>query len=159
MLHPNASRYAKKTLEALHNNIKVILYPDNFLFYWSHHEKICIIDRKIGYMGGIDQCFGRYEMKNYPIFEPEDNRNYFTGKDWYNPKINILKDTDKYDECVFNKLEQPRMPWRDHQIKLEGQVVNDMVRHFIQFWDFSHNKLGIYKANSQILMNYNSIRS
>ena len=29
--------------------------------FWSHHEKSVIIDQSVGFMGGIDLCFGRWD--------------------------------------------------------------------------------------------------
>ena len=26
--------------------------------YWSHHEKICVVDNKIAFLGGLDLCYG-----------------------------------------------------------------------------------------------------
>lgn len=45
-------------------NIKVLRHPDHTptgVFLWSHHEKSVIIDQSIGFMGGIDLCFGRWD--------------------------------------------------------------------------------------------------
>ena len=42
-------------------NIVVIRHPDTFIFFWSHHEKMAVIDNKVLFMGGLDLCFGRYE--------------------------------------------------------------------------------------------------
>ena len=37
---------------------------------WSHHEKLVIIDQMIGYVGGLDLCWGRYDNHQHPIYEP-----------------------------------------------------------------------------------------
>lgn len=29
---------------------------DDMVLFWAHHEKLCIIDRKIAFMGGLDMC-------------------------------------------------------------------------------------------------------
>lgn len=37
-------------------------HPDNLIpLLWSHHEKMVIIDQKIGFMGGLDICYGRMD--------------------------------------------------------------------------------------------------
>lgn len=48
---------------------------------WSHHEKMVVIDHSISYMGGLDLCFGRYDIGSYPLFEPNLDKNevYFPG--------------------------------------------------------------------------------
>lgn len=44
------------------------------------------------------------------------------GRNYLNPLVDI------------NKV--PRMPWRDVHIRLEGEVVKDLSRNFIQYWSF-----------------------
>jgi phospholipase D1/2 len=52
------------------NNVKVVTTPhDNLVFLFSHHQKTMIIDQKIGYVGGIDLCYGRYDYHSHPIFD------------------------------------------------------------------------------------------
>lgn len=29
---------------------------DDVVLYWSHHEKLCLIDKRITFMGGLDAC-------------------------------------------------------------------------------------------------------
>lgn len=29
---------------------------DDVVLYWSHHEKLCLVDKKITFMGGLDAC-------------------------------------------------------------------------------------------------------
>jgi phospholipase D1/2 len=26
------------------------------VLYWAHHEKLCLVDRKLAFMGGLDMC-------------------------------------------------------------------------------------------------------
>lgn len=56
----NSSEYVKSSLEGKHKNISVIRHPKSTLSLWSHHEKLCVIDQKKGFLGGIDLCLGRY---------------------------------------------------------------------------------------------------
>lgn len=37
------------------------------VMFWAHHEKLCLIDGKIAFMGGLDLCFGRYDTNDHPI--------------------------------------------------------------------------------------------
>ena len=45
----------------------------NFIlpFMWSHHEKSIIIDSRLGFMGGLDLCYGRMDYNSHPIFDKE----------------------------------------------------------------------------------------
>ena len=76
---PNNSEYAKKTLMDLHKNITVMRHPNDIVFLWSHHEKSVIVDQKTGFMGGLDLCFGRYELDDYVLQEPVKGKTYFPG--------------------------------------------------------------------------------
>ena len=32
---------------------------DDAVLFWAHHEKLCIIDNKVAFMGGLDLCKSR----------------------------------------------------------------------------------------------------
>ena len=49
----------------LNKNIIVIKHPYEVVNFWSHHEKMAVIDNEILFLGGLDLCFGRYEIKDY----------------------------------------------------------------------------------------------
>ena len=58
----NDSAHTNDALEKLSKNIKVLRHPLQLrpkLF--SHHEKMVVIDNKVGFMGGLDLCFGRMD--------------------------------------------------------------------------------------------------
>ncbi|KAF9625476.1 hypothetical protein IFM89_023392 [Coptis chinensis] len=58
------SVYSKRRLLSIHENVKVLRYPDHFLigvYLWSHHEKLVIVDYRVGFIGGLDLCFGWYD--------------------------------------------------------------------------------------------------
>jgi phospholipase D1/2 len=29
---------------------------DDVVLYWAHHEKLCLVDGRIAFMGGLDMC-------------------------------------------------------------------------------------------------------
>jgi phospholipase D1/2 len=29
---------------------------DGMVLFWAHHEKLLVVDRKLGFMGGLDMC-------------------------------------------------------------------------------------------------------
>lgn len=37
---------------------------------YSHHEKMVVIDNNVGFMGGLDLCFGRMDTQKHYLFEP-----------------------------------------------------------------------------------------
>jgi len=57
----------------LHTNIKVLRHPSTLIpFMWSHHEKLVIVDQKIGFLGGLDLCYGRMDNHKHLLFDPAD---------------------------------------------------------------------------------------
>lgn len=134
----NDSLYTKKALESLHPNIKVIRHPKDMLFLWSHHEKMVVIDQVVGYLGGIDLCYGRFDNKNHHLTEPNNNDEfYFPGIEFNNARVEDFKDVRNYTICTIDKKTTPRMPWHDIGVKLIGEAVRDLTRHFIQYWNFA----------------------
>lgn len=44
------AKVSKDTLKTLYGT------SDDMVLFWAHHEKLCLIDRKIAFMGGLDMC-------------------------------------------------------------------------------------------------------
>jgi len=96
----------------------VIRHPDDQIFFWSHHEKLVLIDQEIAFLGGLDLTFGRWDFENQinyqSMFEPDiENCTYFHGKDYHNDMKCDYKKLDKYNDCLFDKTCESRLPWRD----------------------------------------------
>lgn len=69
---PVDSEYAKKRLLGLHPNIQVQRSPSHaqtMTLLWSHHEKMCVIDETIAFMGGFDLCFGRWDTPGHTLID------------------------------------------------------------------------------------------
>ena len=132
------SKHTMDTLEKLHKNIMVTRHPtDKLDLLWSHHEKLVIIDQVIGYVGGLDLCWGRYDTNEHPIYEaPNSEKKYFYPFiDYSNARICDFSNVENYlienvprDSCL-------RMPWHDVHTRLIGPVVNDISRHFVERWN------------------------
>lgn len=56
---------------------------------WSHHEKMVIVDNFVGFMGGIDLCYGRMDNSKHLIVEEiqEGVPEFWPYLDYYNPRI------------------------------------------------------------------------
>ena len=135
------SAHSQHSLEALHPNIQVERHPLNCTdLLWSHHEKLVIIDQIIGYVGGLDLCWGRWDTHDHPIFEEKNDKDeyYFPGIDYSNARIRDFDKVEKYleESCKREKYEI-RMPWHDVHSRLIGPVVADIARHFVERWNFS----------------------
>ena len=134
------SNHTKKTLNNLHANIKVTRHPKkNLDLLWSHHEKIVIIDQRVGYVGGVDLCWGRYDTKDHKISEdPNYHRTYhWPGIDYCNNRIADFVNVHQYHIDSVDRTAYQRMPWHDIQVYLEGPVVSDLCRHFVERWNYA----------------------
>ncbi|OIW17691.1 hypothetical protein TanjilG_29041 [Lupinus angustifolius] len=132
------SFYSKRKLLCIHENVRVLRYPDHFsagVYLWSHHEKIVIIDHQICFIGGLDLCFGRYDTPEHKVGDSPPL--IWPGKDYYNPREsepNSWEDTMK-DELDRGKY--PRMPWHDVHCALWGPPCRDIARHFVERWNYA----------------------
>lgn len=69
----------------MHDNIKVYRHPNDAIpILWSHHEKMCIIDQEIGFMGGLDICYGRWDNPTHNLKDPGY---LWDGADYCNARI------------------------------------------------------------------------
>lgn len=69
---PVDSQYTKHTLMNLHPNIMVQRSPNHAqtrTLLWSHHEKMCVVDETIAFMGGLDLCFGRWDTPGHSMLD------------------------------------------------------------------------------------------
>ncbi|OCH94908.1 phospholipase D [Obba rivulosa] len=137
---PIDSNYAKQRLTSLHPNIMVQRSPSHFqtgTFYWAHHEKLCIIDHAIAFMGGLDHCFGRWDTPQHVLVDDPDNAepHIWPGKDYSNPRVQDFHTLHKPEEDMYDRTKVPRMPWHDVSMQVVGQPARDLARHFVQRWN------------------------
>ncbi|TGZ77596.1 phospholipase D/nuclease [Ascodesmis nigricans] len=112
---------------------------DDVTLYFAHHEKLCLIDSEIAFMGGLDLCFGRYDTNDHPIADahPHDlNAIIFPGQDYNNARFMDFHNVPKFEENLVSRTELSRMGWTDVEIALTGPTVHDLERHFIERWNF-----------------------
>ncbi|KAM7463111.1 hypothetical protein LguiA_031232 [Lonicera macranthoides] len=147
------SVYSKRKLLEIHENVRVLRYPDHFssgVYLWSHHEKLVIIDHQICFIGGLDLCFGRYDSFEHKVGDYPPL--IWPGKDYYNPREsepNSWEDTMK-DELDRNKY--PRMPWHDVHCALWGPPCRDVARHFVQRWNYAKRNKAANEQAIPLLM-------
>ncbi|KAL7958708.1 phospholipase D [Trichoderma compactum] len=149
---PIDSEYTKYSLLNLHPNIFVQRSPNQFKknqFFFAHHEKICIVDHDVAFLGGIDLCFGRWDSPQHPIvddkptgFEPSEmpkdseHVQLFPGKDYSNPRVQDFFNLHEPYEEMYDRGKVPRMPWHDISMQVVGQPARDLTRHFVQRWNY-----------------------
>lgn len=103
-------------------------------FKWAHHEKIVIIDEKIAFVGGMDLCFGRYDLPSHPLVDTEGKT--WPGKDYYNVLVRDVTNLSHPEEDTVDRKIIPRIPWHDLAVRIEGQAARDVARHFIERWNW-----------------------
>ncbi|KAF8129820.1 hypothetical protein EV363DRAFT_1399636 [Boletus edulis] len=132
------SKHTKAALEALHPNIACMRHPDHIgskdaVEFWSHHEKVVVVDNHLACIGGLDLCFGRWDTHNHPLADvhPTDfARTLFPGQDYNNARVLDFQDVASYVSNAVSILETPRMPWHDVHMTICGSVVLDICQHF-----------------------------
>ncbi|XP_023760299.1 phospholipase D zeta 1 [Lactuca sativa] len=147
------SLYSQKMLLNIHENVKVLRYPDHFaagIYLWSHHEKIVVVDHKICFLGGLDLCFGRYDTIEHKV---GDNPPFtWPGKDYYNPRES---EPNSWVDTMTDELDRrkvPRMPWHDVHCALWGPPCRDVARHFVQRWNHAKRNKAPNEQTIPLLM-------
>ncbi|KAF7980984.1 hypothetical protein HWV62_35794 [Athelia sp. TMB] len=144
-----SSHHTKGALEALHQNIACMRHPDHIgskdnVEFWSHHEKVVVVDNVRACIGGLDLCFGRWDTHNHPLADvhPTDfARTLFPGQDYNNARVLDFQDVPNYVSNAVSILDTARMPWHDVHMTLQGPVVLDIVQHFTERWnEVKHRK-------------------
>lgn len=165
---PTDSNYSKQRLISLHRNIMVQRSPSHFstgTFYWAHHEKLCVVDETIAFVGGLDLCFGRWDTPAHVLtddvgmdadqsgvrHEMDDPRflgpvrdtpegtieaHVWPGQDYANERVKEWSVLNRPEEDLFPRDKFPRMPWHDVGFQVVGQPARDLARHFIQRWNY-----------------------
>ncbi|KAL4066624.1 hypothetical protein J3A83DRAFT_4098363 [Scleroderma citrinum] len=137
------SKHTKAALEALHPNIVCMRHPDHIgskdtVEFWSHHEKVVVVDNHFACIGGLDLCFGRWDTHNHPLADvhPTDfSLTLFPGQDYNNARVLDFQDVSNYISNTVSILETPRMPWHDVHMTICGTVVLDICQHFVERWN------------------------
>ncbi|KAF9649936.1 phospholipase D [Thelephora ganbajun] len=143
---PTDSGYTKQCMMGLHEeNIMVQRSPSHFqtgTFYWAHHEKLCVIDQAIAFMGGLDMCFGRWDTPQHVLVDDPDTLDFevseqiWPGKDYSNPRVTDFHTLNKPEEDMYDRTRVPRMPWHDVGMQVVGQPARDLARHFTERWNY-----------------------
>ncbi|KAK4041939.1 hypothetical protein C8A01DRAFT_14386 [Parachaetomium inaequale] len=138
-LHTSLQNFSLKTFDLARASQDVVkdLYgtADEIVLYWSHHEKLCLIDGKVAFMGGLDMC--------HPIADAHPGNIddlVFPGQDYNNARIYDFEDVDKWENNKLDRTKSSRMGWSDISISLSGPIVDSLAIHFTQRWNFIFNK-------------------
>lgn len=112
---------------------------DDVILFWAHHEKLCLVDAKVAFMGGLDLCYGRWDTNQHAIADahPHDLTDIvFPGQDYNNARIMDFDDVVHWQNNKLDRKTSSRIGWSDISISLHGPVVQDLRRHFVDRWNF-----------------------
>ena len=127
------SKLSGDTLKALYG------IDDDTILYWAHHEKLCLIDGRIAFMGGLDMCFGRWDTHQHAITDvhpSNPSETIFPGQDYNNARVLDFQDVAHWQQNKLDRKATSRMGWSDISVSLHGEVVEDLRRHFVERWNF-----------------------
>jgi len=97
-------------------------------------------------VGGLDLCWGRYDNSSHELIELPNERQVYKwpGIDYSNVRIKDFENVYNPEVELIDRNLHPRMPWHDVQVLLEGPVVYDLCRHFVESCNFSINSVIFY---------------
>ncbi|KAL8382836.1 hypothetical protein RB595_006557 [Gaeumannomyces hyphopodioides] len=139
------STLPRDTLAALYGT------ADDVVLFWAHHEKLLVVDSHLAFMGGLDMCFGRYDTNSHPIADahPGDlNAIVFPGQDYNNARVYDFESVDKWENNKLDRTVSSRMGWSDISISLSGNIVNSLILHFTDRWNYIWEQK--YRARSDV---------
>lgn len=64
---------------------------------------------------------------------------FYPGIDFGNARIVDVTKVNKPNLCSIDRKTTPRMPWHDVSSYLEGHIVADLAKHFIERWTYATN--------------------
>ncbi|OJD30463.1 phospholipase d [Diplodia corticola] len=112
---------------------------EDTVLFWAHHEKLCIVDGKTVFMGGLDLCYGRWDTNQHQIADvhPGDlNEIVWPGQDYNNARIMDFQDVENWQNNKLDRQESSRMGWSDVALSMNGPIVADLQEHFTQRWNY-----------------------
>ncbi|KAJ3333812.1 hypothetical protein HDU93_008370 [Gonapodya sp. JEL0774] len=109
------------------------------VLFWAHHEKLCVVDKRIAFMGGLDACFGRWDTHTHPIADAspaQPDGIIYPGQDYNNARVFDFEGVDKWEHNKLDRNVYSRIGWTDVSISLSGHIVDDLVWHFVDRWNY-----------------------
>ena len=156
------SKHTEEIFNKMNENIKITKHPSaTETLLWSHHEKLVIIDHTIGYVGGLDLCWGRYDTNKHPIYEGPNQQGIYEFPliDYSNARICDFMNVEDYIIESVSRIDNVRMPWHDVHSRIIGPAVSDIAKHFIERWNHANfedrKSRGITSVNQSAALSQN----
>ncbi len=117
-------------------------------FDYSHHQKFVVVDGRVAFIGGIDLSYGRWETPEFDVVVDPSKMLINEMNNPCVPKLRpvsarerkIIKENDcaePYGKILIDEGCQPRMPWQDVHMRIEGPSVVDIHRNFVRRWNLT----------------------
>jgi len=121
-----------------HENIFIMSHRPKFSkLSWCHHQKFVIVDDRTSFLGGIDLGYGRYDDHEYSLVDPQGVK--FPGADYTNLNLIGEKAGPTHMVCI-DRATDPRLPWHDLHCMIDGPATKDVLRNFIERWNFVYTE-------------------
>ena len=88
-------------------------------------------------MGGLDICYGRWDTPDHSL---TNDNGCWHGADFCNLRISDIYTPRNFLMSNLDDRSQPRMPWHDVAVRIRGEAVHDLARHFISYWNFVNSQ-------------------
>ncbi|KAL4812744.1 hypothetical protein BDW67DRAFT_169477 [Aspergillus spinulosporus] len=114
---------------------------EGVILYWAHHEKLCIVDGTVAFMGGLDMCYGRWDTHQHALADNHDNPAdiVFPGQDYNNARVLDFSDVAHPDQNKLDRTQTSRMGWSDVAVSFHGPAVEDLRSMFVERWNFLYD--------------------
>lgn len=112
--------------------------------FWSHHEKLVVVDQTVAFVGGLDLVEGRY-CEAVPSRRLRDDGWSFEGAEFYQPNARPPVD----------RSATPRQPWQDIACRLSGTAALDVALHFVQRWN--HHRIALGQLQEPVLIPFSDV--
>lgn len=163
--HEGNTQKSLENLPKAKGSIKVMLQNPNTGKTWlvgapnpniafSHHQKFVVVDGKITFLGGIDLAYGRWDT---PAFNVVIDPKTHVLNDAYNAQIVPTRQATDAEmtltkgqtnerpgfapphytsgKKLLDPDTQPREPWNDVAVKIEGAAAFDVYVNFVLRWN------------------------
>ncbi|KAK7239565.1 phospholipase D [Aureococcus anophagefferens] len=118
--------------------------------FWSHHEKVCVVDQRVAFVGGMDLCEGRYDDLAHGLRDDcEPHR--WPGAEYYQPNApRNCDDGDDRPRARRRDGRRARLPWQDVAAGVDGGAALDVALHFCARWN--HHRVALRRPELPLLL-------
>jgi len=127
------NEYGTKDIQSLLKHENISLEVVGQLGTLRDHQTFVVVDQEVGYVGSTEIGYGRWE-NDYNLLDEEAV--FYPGREFSNPVFGTEFSGDPYEDPHYvRRSNDCRMPWRDVQVRVEGDIVVDLLKLFQVRWD------------------------